>query len=168
MPTPQERNALLFLSVVAFLGAGARAAGELSARESVTPAAERALAAQLQAVEQKQQAKAAGKRKPAAAPKAAARTKAAPREPDRPLSPIDVDRAPAAELQRLPRIGPALAARIVADRDSLGPFGSLTELQRVRGVGPAMVRELAPYVTFSGTPRPMSAARTHHRRASPP
>ena len=48
---------------------------------------------------------------------------------------IDVDRAPAGELIRLPRIGPTLAARIVANRDSRGPFGSLVQLDRVTGIG---------------------------------
>ncbi|MEJ7813022.1 MAG: helix-hairpin-helix domain-containing protein, partial [Gemmatimonadaceae bacterium] len=51
-------------------------------------------------------------------------------------------------------VGPVLAARIVADRDSLGPFGSLEGLERVRGVGPSLARKLAPHVTFSLTPRP--------------
>ena len=35
----------------------------------------------------------------------------------------------------LPKVGPALAHRILANRDSLGPFGSLDELRRVKGVG---------------------------------
>lgn len=74
-----------------------------------------------------------------------------------PASPVDVDVATANELERLPRIGPALAQRIVDDRSANGPFGSLDALRRVRGVGPAMVRELTPYVTFSGTPRPSIA-----------
>jgi len=67
---------------------------------------------------------------------------------------VDVDVAPAAEIERLPRIGPALARRIAANRDSLGPFGSMNELQRVRGIGPALARILAPHVTFSLQPRP--------------
>jgi len=66
---------------------------------------------------------------------------------------VDVDRAPAAELARLPRIGPALAARIVADRDAQGPFGSLEALERVAGVGKTTVKALAPYVAFSAPPR---------------
>jgi len=70
-----------------------------------------------------------------------------------PRAPIDVDVAPAAELERLPRIGPALARRIVADRDANGPFGSLQALTRVRGIGPATARQLAPYVTFTLSPR---------------
>lgn len=74
-----------------------------------------------------------------------------------PATLVDVDRATAAELERLPRIGPALAARIVQDRLARGDYGSLEGLQRVRGVGPAMAATLAPYVTFSGTPRPSIA-----------
>jgi competence protein ComEA len=71
---------------------------------------------------------------------------------------IDVNRASAADLEALPRVGPALARRIVADRDSLGPFGSLEELQRVKGIGPAMAAQLAPRVTFSQSRRPTDAA----------
>jgi competence protein ComEA len=68
-----------------------------------------------------------------------------------PAFPIDLDHAGAAELELLPRIGPALAARIVADRAAKGPFGSLEALEkRVRGIGPAMAKALSPLVTFSG------------------
>ena len=67
---------------------------------------------------------------------------------------IDVDRASAAELERLPGIGPSLAARIVADRAEHGPFGSIEGLQRVKGIGPGLSRKVQPYVTFSLPPRP--------------
>lgn len=63
---------------------------------------------------------------------------------------IDADVATAAELEGLPRVGPALAARIIANRDSFGAFGSLEGLRRVRGFGPATLRLIAPAVTFSG------------------
>ena len=66
---------------------------------------------------------------------------------------VDLDVADAARIERLPRIGPALARRIVASRDSLGPFGTLSALRRVKGVGPAMLERLAPLVTFSGQTR---------------
>ncbi len=69
-------------------------------------------------------------------------------------SAVDVESASAAELERLPRVGPALAQRIVSDRSAHGPFGSLEGLQRVRGIGPAMARQLQGYVTFGGTGRP--------------
>jgi competence protein ComEA len=67
---------------------------------------------------------------------------------------VDIDVASAAEIEGLPRIGPTLARRIVADRDANGPFGSLDELTRVKGIGPAIARTIAPYVTFTLTPRP--------------
>ena len=81
----------------------------------------------------------------------------ASRQPAPPTQPVDVDVATAEELERLPRIGPALAERIVEDRVKYGPFGSIEGLQRVRGIGPSMARALSTYVTFSGTPRPSIA-----------
>lgn len=70
---------------------------------------------------------------------------------------IDVDRAPAEELARLPRVGPALAGRIVEDREALGPFGSLEGLDRVAGIGPSTLEVLRRHVTFSGRVEPRFA-----------
>jgi len=50
--------------------------------------------------------------------------------------------APPDSLQLLPGIGPVLAARIAADRNARGPFTTWTELDRVRGIGPATIRRL--------------------------
>ena len=60
--------------------------------------------------------------------------------PKRP--PLDLNRATAAQLERLPGIGPALAARIIADREQRGPFGSVAALARVKGIGPATVKRM--------------------------
>ncbi len=71
----------------------------------------------------------------------------------RPLLPgerIDLDRADVTEITRLPRIGPAMAHRIVAWRSEHGPFGSLARLDSVPGVGPGLLESLRPYVKFSG------------------
>lgn len=71
----------------------------------------------------------------------------------RPLAPgetLDPDRATAADLLRLPRVGPALARAIVADREARGPFASLEGLDRVSGVGPKLLAALEPYLVFSG------------------
>lgn len=69
---------------------------------------------------------------------------------------VDVDVATAGELTRLPRIGPRLAKVIVADRQAHGAFGSLAGLDRVSGVGPGLLKVLAPHVVFSGS------AASHH------
>jgi competence ComEA-like helix-hairpin-helix protein len=63
---------------------------------------------------------------------------------------IDADRADARHLDRLPGVGPALARRIVADRESLGAFGGIAGLDRVPGIGPATLARLSPHLTFSG------------------
>jgi len=62
---------------------------------------------------------------------------------------VDLDVAGADAIAGLPWIGDALAGRIVADRTAHGPFGSLTGLQRVRGIGPGLAARIAPFVTFS-------------------
>ncbi len=55
---------------------------------------------------------------------------------------IDLNRAGSEELQELPGIGPALARRILAYRDSVGPFRSADDLLAVRGIGPATLEKL--------------------------
>jgi len=56
---------------------------------------------------------------------------------------LDVNRASPADLELLPRVGPAIAGRIVAAR----PFESVEDLQRVRGIGPRTVERLRPMIT---------------------
>jgi competence protein ComEA len=80
----------------------------------------------------------------------------------RPLEPgerIDLDRAGAPEIARMPRVGLALAKRIVADRETRGPFGSLAGLDRVPGVGGGLLREIEPHASFSGVARASAGAR---------
>jgi competence ComEA-like helix-hairpin-helix protein len=74
---------------------------------------------------------------------------------------IDLDVATVQELTRLPRIGPGLAKRIVADRARLGSFGSLEALARVSGIGPAVLEAVGPFAAFSapsGAPVPPPGA----------
>ncbi len=59
---------------------------------------------------------------------------------------VDLNHSTAPELERLPGIGPALAARIVADRESRGPYGSPESLLRVPGIGPRILARLRPYL----------------------
>ena len=50
-------------------------------------------------------------------------------------------------LAALPGIGPSKAAAIVSDRQAKGPFSSVADLQRVRGIGPKTAQALAPFLT---------------------
>ncbi len=59
---------------------------------------------------------------------------------------IDINSASPEELSLLPGIGPSLAAEITRDRGTHGPFPSLENLGRVRGIGPATLEAIAPYV----------------------
>jgi competence protein ComEA len=52
---------------------------------------------------------------------------------------VDVNRATAEELTRLPGVVPERARAIVEDRERNGPFASCDELVRVEGFGPATV-----------------------------
>ncbi len=59
---------------------------------------------------------------------------------------LDVNTAPPAVLGALPRLGPSLVDRIVAARGE-APFRSLDDLDaRVRGIGPATVEALRPFL----------------------
>jgi competence ComEA-like helix-hairpin-helix protein len=143
MPTPAERKALLFFSVVLVLGASTRAYRTLHSRAPTDSRARSALESQLKAADS---ARRAGLRKP----KRERKQKA----PPQPAGPVDLDVATAKEIEGLRHVGPTLAKRIVADRDSFGPFGSMEGLRRVKGIGPSMVANLDSSVTFSLVPRP--------------
>lgn len=129
-----DRRAAFLLSVLALTGAGVRyalapraaAPGDVALAPSDTPPPPRG---RLQATA-----------------RAAARLA-------RPLLPgerVDLDRADVTEITRLPRVGPALAQRIVAWRTAHGPIGSLARLDSVPGVGPGLLEAVRQFVTFSG------------------
>ena len=61
---------------------------------------------------------------------------------------VYINVAAAEELEQLPRIGPALAQRIVEYREANGPFASLEDLTNVSGIGPATLEEIAPFVSL--------------------
>lgn len=60
---------------------------------------------------------------------------------------VNINTAGAAELEALPGIGPALAARIVEYRDGHGPFASVDDLTDVPGIGPAKLEALRSQAT---------------------
>lgn len=60
---------------------------------------------------------------------------------------ININTATASQLEALPKIGPAIAQRIVEYRDAHGPFGRIEDLQRVKGIGPATFAALKDFIT---------------------
>ncbi len=72
---------------------------------------------------------------------------AAPRRTGKPPpAPTNINTASAADLQRLPRIGPALAERIVAYRQANGPFRSPEQITGVKGIGDKTFEKLRPWI----------------------
>ena len=59
---------------------------------------------------------------------------------------VPVNTAPASELQKLPGIGPKLAEAIIAYRKQSGPFASVEQLLEVKGIGPAKLGRMRPFV----------------------
>lgn len=60
---------------------------------------------------------------------------------------LDPNVASLSELESLPGIGPALARRIVEARAS-SPFRSLADLDRVKGLGSSKLEKLGPHLLF--------------------
>ena len=92
----------------------------------------------------------AARSRPADAPR---KTDSSPRRTDQL---IDLNTASPEQLQRLPRIGPVTAGRILAYRRTHGGFRRVDELQRIRGIGPKTLAGLRARVT--ATPPPDSAS----------
>jgi competence protein ComEA len=94
---------------------------------------------------------------------------------------VDPNTAPARVLTALPHIGPALVREWVAARNAR-PFSSLEDARhRVRGLGPATLAQIAPYLRFepstqsdaehiasSSSNRPVGKARVIRRKPARP
>jgi len=61
---------------------------------------------------------------------------------------LNPNTASASELERLPGIGPKLAARIVEWRQTHGPFKKPADLRRVSGIGHKLLQRIEPYLSF--------------------
>jgi len=86
-----------------------------------------------------------------------------PQPPDAPRASdlqdkLDPNTATADDLSSLPNLGPAMARRIIDDRNQFQkshpnqpPYKSLADLLRVKGIGPATLENLRPYLRFPAT-----------------
>lgn len=63
------------------------------------------------------------------------------------VSRININQATSEELQRLPRIGPALAKQIIIMRTRIGEFLSADDLLLVSGIGEKTLARLRPLIT---------------------
>ena len=61
-------------------------------------------------------------------------------------NPLDINSASAKELQVLPGIGPKIAERIVKYREEHGPFKSLDDLTKVKGIGEKKLEKIRPFL----------------------
>ena len=61
---------------------------------------------------------------------------------------IPLNTADTYQLQLLPDIGPELAGRIIAYRESHGPFTDLNQLLEVEGIGPITLGRIRDYLTL--------------------
>lgn len=64
-----------------------------------------------------------------------------------PSEPIDINTASKEQFMSLPGIGATLADRIIEERAERGPFTSVNDLSRIRGIKGKTLEKLLPYVT---------------------
>ena len=65
------------------------------------------------------------------------------------VAPVNLNTASAAELEKLPGVGPATAQRILEYRQKNGSFKKIEDLMNVRGIGEASFLKLKPQITVA-------------------
>jgi competence ComEA-like helix-hairpin-helix protein len=80
---------------------------------------------------------------------------------------VNPNEAPVASLRRLPQIGAARARAIVAHRRRVGTetggppaFKTADDLRQIRGIGPAIVEDIRPWLQFDDPPKDADAPPT--------
>ncbi len=82
----------------------------------------------------------------AARPKSGEATRVSARPAGGPEAKLDLNRATAGDFERLPGIGPVLARTLLEDRERHGPFRTVEELKRVKGIGAKRLERVRPLV----------------------
>ena len=60
---------------------------------------------------------------------------------------VDINSASAADLEKVPGIGPSLARRIVEFRDKNGPYSTVEDLLKIQGIGEKSLSHFREYLT---------------------
>jgi competence ComEA-like helix-hairpin-helix protein len=125
--TPSERTVILFLLVAFAAGIGVRFTRSLFASPpnfdySASDSTYAAVAAALDDPEPEPETKHTG--------------------------PVRINTAGKTELMTLPGVGEKMAERILLERTERGPFRSVDDLKRVRGIGAKRIEQLKPLVTL--------------------
>ena len=81
------------------------------------------------------------------APSAGSYEASSPRPSNPSVALININTASQAELETLPGIGPALAKRIIEYRQEYGPFQSIEDVMKVRGIGEATFERIRDRIT---------------------
>jgi len=63
---------------------------------------------------------------------------------------VNINTASVEQLQLLPRVGPALAGRIIEFREANGSYRTADEIVAVKGIGEKSFAKLEPYIVTSG------------------
>lgn len=75
------------------------------------------------------------------------------------IAAVDINKADVATLKNLPGIGETKAKAIVEYREKNGPFKTVQDLDKVKGIGPKMMEKLKDQVTVgAGTQAPSTPA----------
>jgi competence protein ComEA len=80
---------------------------------------------------------------------------------------VNVNTADTSQLALLPRVGPAVAQRIVDFRKENGPFKSSEDLMLVQGIGEKTYQLIKPYVAVSGETTLKEKVKASKAAASP-
>lgn len=59
---------------------------------------------------------------------------------------INLNQATAAELERIPGVGPSLAENIISYREEIGQFTDYSQLLNVKGIGHSKIKVILKYV----------------------